>query len=249
MKLVAALLALLACTAPGFGQSEPAGAAARSGGWRLADATSPYLRAHADNPVDWYPWGPEAFARAKELDRPIFLSIGYSACHWCHRMEHDTFENAECARQLNELFVCIKVDREERPDIDSRYMQALQIITGSGGWPASLFLTSDGQAFAGGTYFPPDDTPEGPGLKSLLARVSELWTTQRAAVLEASRDLNDVLLRDPLSAPPPAAPVDVADAAPVPTEGADAPAAPADVADAPAAPAAPATPAAPDLAA
>jgi uncharacterized protein len=207
-----ALHALLTCAAEASGQTDPpagpssqeasqqaAQQASRAAGWRLADATSPYVRAHADNPVEWYPWGPEAFARAKELDRPVFLSIGYSACHWCHRMEHDTFEDEECARLLNELFVCIKVDREERPDIDSRAMQSLALITGGGGWPASLFLTPEGLAFAGGTYFPPEDTPQGPGFKSVLKSVSDLWKTQRGAVLDAGRELNDALLRDPLA--------------------------------------------------
>jgi uncharacterized protein len=209
MTPVRAILLLLACAAPGSGQSDAAqdaaaaheDAAARAGGWRLAEASSPYVRAHADNPVEWFPWGPEAFARAKELDRPIFLSIGYSACHWCHRMEHDTFEDAECARLLNASFVSIKVDREERPDIDSRAMMALSIITGGGGWPASLFLTSDGLPFAGGTYFAPEEAPDRPGFKRILGDVSRLWATERSAVLEAARELQAALLRDPLERP------------------------------------------------
>ncbi len=200
MKLVTVALLLLACAAPGSGQAEgeQAALAARTGGWRLAHATSPYLRAHADNPVEWYPWGPEAFARAAELDRPIFLSIGYSACHWCHRMEHDTFEDAECARLLNENFVSIKVDREERPDIDSRFMQALVVITGGGGWPASLFLTPEGLAFAGGTYFAPEETAQTPGFRQLLTDIAGLWATQRSNVLNAAAELRDALLHDPL---------------------------------------------------
>jgi len=207
MKLVIAALALLTCAAPLSGQSPaesaaPAapGSSTRAAGWRLAAASSPYLREHADNPVEWFPWGDEAFARARELQRPIFLSIGYSACHWCHRMERDTFEDAECARLLNEHFVSIKVDREERPDIDSRYMQALEVITGNGGWPASLFLTSDGMAFAGGTYFAPEDTQESAGFRKLLVTISGLWDTQRDTIVASGKELNDALLRDPLSA-------------------------------------------------
>src|SRR5512146_1627600 len=120
---------------------------------RLADETSPYLLQHAHNPVDWYPWGAEAFEKAKREDKPIFLSIGYSACHWCHVMEHESFENDAIAEFLNRHFVSIKVDREERPDVDSIYMQAVQIMTGHGGWPMSMFLTPDRVPFFGGTYF------------------------------------------------------------------------------------------------
>ena len=122
---------------------------------RLSNETSPYLRQHAHNPVDWYSWGPEALDRARQLDRPIFLSIGYSACHWCHVMEHESFEDDEVARLLNEHFVSIKVDREERPDLDQIYMNAVQIMTGRGGWPMSVFLTPDLKPFYGGTYWPP----------------------------------------------------------------------------------------------
>ena len=122
---------------------------------RLANETSPYLLQHAHNPVDWYPWGPEAFERAKREDKPIFLSIGYAACHWCHVMERESFEDAATAEDLNRDFVAIKVDREERPDLDQVYMAAVQAMTGGGGWPMSVFLTPDGQPFYGGTYFPP----------------------------------------------------------------------------------------------
>ena len=118
---------------------------------RLAGETSPYLLQHADNPVDWYPWGPEALARARGEDRPIFLSIGYSACHWCHVMAHESFEDPALAERLNRDFVAIKVDREERPDIDDVYMAAVQAMTGSGGWPLSVFLTPDLEPFFGGT--------------------------------------------------------------------------------------------------
>ena len=122
---------------------------------RLINESSPYLLQHAHNPVDWYPWGPEALERAKEEDKPILLSVGYSACHWCHVMEKESFENTQTAALMNELFVCIKVDREERPDIDSIYMTAVQAMTGQGGWPMTVFLTPEGKPFYGGTYFPP----------------------------------------------------------------------------------------------
>ena len=122
---------------------------------RLADATSPYLLQHKDNPVDWYPWGEAAFARARDEKKPIFLSIGYSACHWCHVMERESFEDAELAQLLNDHFVSIKVDREQRPDLDQIYMQAVQSLTGRGGWPMSVFLTNEGEPFFGGTYWPP----------------------------------------------------------------------------------------------
>ena len=122
---------------------------------RLASERSPYLLQHQDNPVDWFPWGDEAFARAREEDKPIFLSIGYSTCHWCHVMAHESFESAAVAGLLNEHFVSIKVDREERPDVDRVYMTFVQVTTGGGGWPMSVWLTPDLQPFYGGTYFPP----------------------------------------------------------------------------------------------
>ena len=121
---------------------------------RLINETSPYLLQHADNPVDWYPWSEDAFARARAEDKPVFLSVGYSACHWCHVMAHESFENEDTARLMNNGFVNIKVDREERPDVDSIYMQAVQAQTGRGGWPMSVFLTPEGKPFFGGTYFP-----------------------------------------------------------------------------------------------
>jgi len=124
---------------------------------RLANETSPYLLQHKNNPVDWYAWGDEAFAKARDEDKPLFLSIGYSACHWCHVMERESFESDDVARILNEHFVSVKVDREERPDVDSIYMQAVQMMTGHGGWPMSVFITPDGAPFYAGTYFPPDD--------------------------------------------------------------------------------------------
>ena len=121
---------------------------------RLAQETSPYLRQHRDNPVDWYPWGAEAFAAAQERNVPILLSVGYSACHWCHVMAHECFEDAEVAERMNELFVNVKVDREERPDVDAVYMDAVQAMTGRGGWPMTVFMTPDREPFYGGTYFP-----------------------------------------------------------------------------------------------
>src|SRR4030095_9924037 len=131
---------------------------------RVAAETSPYLQQHAENPVDWYPWGPEALERSRREDKPILLSIGYAACHWCHVMAHESFENAETARLMNELFVNVKVDREERPDLDGVYMQAVQAMTGHGGWPMTVFLTPDGTPFYGRTYYPPADRPKKPSL-------------------------------------------------------------------------------------
>src|SRR5688500_9725638 len=139
---------------------------------RLAREKSPYLLQHAHNPVDWYPWGPEAFEKAKRENRPVFLSIGYSTCHWCHIMERESFEDAEIAAFLNEHFVSIKVDREERPDVDAVYMEFVQASTGSGGWPLTAFLTPDGKPFFGGTYFPPRDDPRrGTGFLHVVEQV------------------------------------------------------------------------------
>ncbi|MEO8348435.1 MAG: thioredoxin domain-containing protein, partial [Acidobacteriota bacterium] len=146
---------------------------------RLALEKSPYLLQHAHNPVDWYPWGSEAFERAKAEDKPIFLSIGYSTCHWCHVMERESFEDEGVARLLNRDFVPIKVDREERPDVDDVYMTAVQTMTGSGGWPLSLFLTPEGKPFHGGTYYPPDDRYGRPGFPTLLAAVTDAWKNRR----------------------------------------------------------------------
>src|SRR4028118_758386 len=140
---------------------------------RLADEKSPYLLQHAHNPVDWYAWGPEAFEKARQEDKPIHLSVGYSACHWCHVLAHESFEDPETAALMNESFVNIKVDREERPDLDAIYMQAVQAMTGHGGWPMTVFLTPDGAPFFGGTYFPPDDRHGLPGFKSLLRAVMD----------------------------------------------------------------------------
>jgi hypothetical protein len=149
---------------------------------RLANETSPYLLQHANNPVDWFPWGPDALARAKLLDRPIFLSIGYAACHWCHVMERESFEHEATARYLNDRFVSIKVDREERPDLDQLYMGAVQAMTGGGGWPMSVFLTPDGRPFYGGTYFPDEPRHGMPSFHQVLEGVDRAWREDRAAV-------------------------------------------------------------------
>lgn len=156
---------------------------------RLAHETSPYLRQHQHNPVDWYSWGEESLRRARELDRPIFLSIGYSACHWCHVMEHESFEDPAVAAMLNEHFVSIKVDREERPDLDQVYMAAVQLLTGQGGWPMTVFLTPDLQPFYGGTYFPPDDRYGRPGFRRLLLAIAEAWQEKRAELVNQAREV------------------------------------------------------------
>jgi uncharacterized protein len=161
---------------------------------RLAGETSPYLLQHAHNPVDWYPWGPEALAHARELDRPIFLSIGYAACHWCHVMERESFEDAATAADLNRDFVAIKVDREERPDLDQVYMGAVQAMTGQGGWPMSVFLTPDGRPFYGGTYFPPTAHHGLPAFRDVLAGAARAWREQRLEVVAAGKRLVDTLV-------------------------------------------------------
>ena len=147
---------------------------------RLANETSPYLLQHKDNPVDWYPWGDEALERARSEDKPILLSIGYAACHWCHVMEHESFEDPDTAALMNELYVSIKVDREERPDIDAIYMDAVQAMTGQGGWPMTVFLTPEGVPFYGGTYFPPEPRHGMPSFRMLLEAVANEWRQDRA---------------------------------------------------------------------
>jgi uncharacterized protein YyaL (SSP411 family) len=151
---------------------------------RLAQETSPYLLQHRDNPVDWYPWGPEALTRAREEDRPILLSVGYSACHWCHVMERESFEDPETAAYMNEHFVCIKVDREERPDVDAIYMEAVQAISGHGGWPMTVFLDPDGVPFYGGTYFPPDEGRGMPSFRMVMEAVVDAFATKREEMRE-----------------------------------------------------------------
>ena len=162
---------------------------------RLGGETSPYLLQHAFNPVDWYPWGEEALSLSKRLDKPIFLSIGYSACHWCHVMEHESFENPDIAQRMNELFVCIKVDREERPDLDQIYMTSVQMITGRGGWPMSMFLTPDLRPFFGGTYWPPESRMGMPGFRDILKGVSDAWTNRHDDVLRSAEELTGELIR------------------------------------------------------
>ncbi len=167
---------------------------------RLAAEKSPYLLQHAANPVDWYPWSPAAFDKARREDKPVFLSVGYSTCHWCHVMERESFESDEIAALLNQDFVSIKVDREERPDIDHIYMTAVQAMTGSGGWPLTAFLTPDGKPFAGGTYFPPEDRYGRAGMKTILPRISQLWREKRQEMENAGQELAGVLT--PVKQPP-----------------------------------------------
>jgi uncharacterized protein len=151
---------------------------------RLAEETSPYLLQHKDNPVDWFPWGDEAFEKARSEGKPVFLSVGYSSCHWCHVMEHESFEDGEIAERLNKGFVSVKVDREERPDVDEAYMVAVQLSSGRGGWPMTVFLTPDKKPFFAGTYFPKEERSGHPGFASILEQISSVWTNDRSKVLE-----------------------------------------------------------------
>jgi len=160
---------------------------------RLAQETSPYLLQHADNPVEWYPWGEEAFERARAEDKPILLSIGYAACHWCHVMEHESFEDEETAALMNDRFVNVKVDREERPDVDSLYMEAVVALTGHGGWPMTVFLKPDGSPFFGGTYFPPAPRHGLPSFRDVLEAISSLYRDRRGAVDGSASQLRDAL--------------------------------------------------------
>lgn len=163
---------------------------------RLADETSPYLLQHAHNPVNWYPWGDEALEKAKAEDKPIFLSIGYSACHWCHVMERESFENEAIAAILNEHFISIKVDREERPDLDDIYMSAVQMMTGSGGWPMTVFMTPDRKPFYGGTYFPPEDRQGRPGFPTLLNALVKEWGTNRDKINDSAEQLTAMIQKN-----------------------------------------------------
>jgi hypothetical protein len=162
---------------------------------RLASASSPYLLQHADNPVDWYPWGPEALEKAKREDKPILLSIGYAACHWCHVMEHESFENEETAKLMNELFVNIKVDREERPDLDQIYQLVVQLMGRSGGWPLTVFLTPDQQPYFAGTYFPPADRYGMPGFPKVLRALADAYREQRGEVFEQAQEITQAIGR------------------------------------------------------
>jgi uncharacterized protein YyaL (SSP411 family) len=170
----AALLLLCGATAAGASGSPKTGPTDR-----LAKEASPYLQLHAHNPVDWYPWGEEAFARAREEQKPVFLSVGYSTCYWCHVMEREVFSNPEIAAQMNREFINVKVDREERPDVDEIYMTATQLITGRGGWPNAVFLTPEGDPFFAGTYFGASDIGERPGFPRLIDERAKTWKTQR----------------------------------------------------------------------
>ncbi|HIC84682.1 MAG TPA: thioredoxin domain-containing protein, partial [Desulfobacterales bacterium] len=160
---------------------------------RLIGEKSPYLLQHAYNPVDWYPWGEDAFEKARNEDKPIFLSIGYSTCHWCHIMERESFEDEKVARLLNETFVCIKVDREERPDIDHVYMTVCQLITQSGGWPLTILLTPSQEPFFAATYIPKKSSFGRIGILDLTVRVKELWSKRRSEVLKSSKKIMEAL--------------------------------------------------------
>src|SRR5690349_22037731 len=170
---------------------------------RLAQETSPYLLQHQDNPVDWYPWGPEALERARQEDKPILLSVGYSACHWCHVMAHESFEDPQVAAQMNRDFINIKVDREERPDIDQIYQQAHHMLSQQpGGWPLTMFLTPDQRPFFGGTYFPKTARYNLPGFPDLLAKITAVYQEQREAIATQNQELGGLLERSAASAPP-----------------------------------------------
>ena len=160
---------------------------------RLVNENSPYLRQHADNPVDWYPWGEEALERARTEDKPILLSIGYAACHWCHVMAHESFEDPTTAELMNRHFINIKVDREERPDLDSIYMSAVTAMTGHGGWPMTVFLTPDGRPFHGGTYYPPVPRHGMPAFRQLLLALAQAWTEQRDEIEHSAGQMADHL--------------------------------------------------------
>jgi uncharacterized protein YyaL (SSP411 family) len=180
----------------------------------LAEETSPYLRQHAENPVDWLPWGPQALTRARAEDKPLLVSIGYSSCHWCHVMERESFEDPRTAALMNEAFVCVKVDREERPDVDALYMEAVQGMTGSGGWPLNVFLTPEQLPFYGGTYFPPDPRPGMPAWTQVLQAIAESWSERREEIRAGGERLRERLsggaLLQPSSEPITAAELDAA---------------------------------------
>src|SRR5215472_14471236 len=159
----------------------------------LAQESSPYLRQHQHNPVDWLPWGEGALAKAQREDRPLLVSIGYSSCHWCHVMERESFEDADTARLMNESFVCVKVDREERPDIDAIYMEAVQAMTGHGGWPLNVFLTPEGVPFYGGTYFPPEPRHGMPAFAQVLQAIAETWSERATEIRAGSAQVAEQL--------------------------------------------------------
>src|SRR5688572_12371386 len=175
---------------------------------RLAKETSPYLLQHQHNPVDWYPWGEEAFEASRKQDKPIFLSVGYSTCYWCHVMERQSFENPEIAKEMNDRFINIKVDREERPDVDQLYMTAVQVLTRHGGWPMSVFLTPDLRPFYGGTYFPPTDMHGRPGFLTVMRAIEGAYRERPQDVAKTSSELVGILSQ--LAEPqPPDAPLEI----------------------------------------
>ncbi len=178
---------------------------------RLGRESSPYLLQHRHNPVDWYPWGPEAFAAARERNVPIFLSVGYSTCYWCHVMERQSFEVAAVAEEMNGRFVNVKVDREERPDVDQLYMTAVQLLTRQGGWPMSVFLTPDLRPFYGGTYFPPQDAYGRPGFVTLLRGIDDAWRNRPGDVEKTAAQITSIL-RQLANPPPPEAPLTIDEA-------------------------------------
>ncbi|MDH3888607.1 MAG: thioredoxin domain-containing protein, partial [Gammaproteobacteria bacterium] len=196
-RLLLQLLLLLAlpCLSPAAEQQN-------TGGWRLATESSPYLQLHVDNPVTWYPWGAAAFAKARRENKPVFISIGYFTCHWCHVMARESFSNPEIARQLNDNFIAIKIDREQRPDLDAAYMQYVVLTRGQGGWPMSVWATPDGEPFFGGTYFPPDASLGRPGMKQLLARVSGLWVEDEDGIRASAKHAVELLRKTAGSATP-----------------------------------------------
>src|SRR5205823_3349782 len=177
----------------GRNRADPAAPQAGTRVNRLAQETSPYLLQHADNPVDWYAWGEDALARARAEDKPILLSIGYAACHWCHVMEHESFEDVATAELMNERFVSVKVDREERPDLDAIYMDAVVALTGHGGWPMTVFLTPDGEPFFGGTYYPPEPRHGLPSFRQVLAAVADAYRERRGDVTRQASALVEAI--------------------------------------------------------
>ena len=160
---------------------------------RLKDSASPYLRSAAHQPIDWHEWGPEAFARAREENKPILLDIGAVWCHWCHVIDRESYENPEIARMINKFYVAVKVDRDERPDVDARYQSAISAISGQGGWPLTAFLTPEGKPFFGGTYFPPEDAMGRPGFKRILLGVAESFKTRRTEVDTSAQALEEAV--------------------------------------------------------
>ncbi|MEJ2750829.1 MAG: thioredoxin domain-containing protein, partial [Anaerolineae bacterium] len=162
----------------------------------LVHETSPYLLQHAENPVEWYPWGAEALRLAREQDKPILLSIGYAACHWCHVMDHESFEDEATAVYMNTHFINVKVDREERPDLEAIYMSAVVALTGQGGWPMTVFRTPDGKPFFGGTYFPPTPRYNMPGFRQVLASIIQAWETKRDDIEQNAGEIANHISRE-----------------------------------------------------